>query len=106
MAPTPGWVKATDRPDVLPQKSVARTRCPHYGLVMSDTKTVTWKVDGMTCGGCSGSVERVLAGASGLTSAKASHKRNEVVLTFQGVLDDDEIQRRIESAGFDVAERG
>ncbi len=72
---------------------------------MSDSKTVTWKVDGMTCGGCSASVERVLAGSPGLTSAEASHEKNEVVLTYQGVLDSDEILRRIESAGFDVVER-
>lgn len=72
---------------------------------MSDNKTVTWKVDGMTCGGCSNSVERVLAGSPGLTSVKASHEKNEVVLTFQGFLDGDEVQRRIESAGFDVVAR-
>jgi copper chaperone len=63
----------------------------------------TWKVDGMTCGGCSGSVERVLQGAPGLVSVKADHVADEVALEIDPQrVDRDEIKRRIEGAGFDV----
>jgi len=70
------------------------------------TNTVTWIVDGMTCGGCSASVERVLKGAPGVKDVSASHETREVVLTVDGALDGDDVARRIEGAGFDVVRRG
>ncbi|MCO4769021.1 MAG: heavy-metal-associated domain-containing protein [Deltaproteobacteria bacterium] len=73
---------------------------------MSDAHTQTWNVTGMTCGGCSGSVERVLKDAPGVGAVKADHAADSVVLTVDGVLDGDEVQRRIEAAGFQVVARG
>ena len=73
---------------------------------MTESQTVTWKVGGMTCNGCSSSVERVLASTPGLAGATASHESGEVRLAVTGPFDPEEVARRIEDAGFDVVHRG
>jgi mercuric ion binding protein len=45
-------------------------------------KTVTLKIDGMTCAGCPYQVQRALKGVSGVTSVKASLADREAVVVF------------------------
>jgi copper chaperone CopZ len=66
----------------------------------------TWKVEGMSCGGCEASVRRVLADAPGLLAVSPDHCTDEVKLELDpSLVDRDEIARRIERAGFDVVGR-
>ena len=66
----------------------------------------TWRVEGMSCGGCEASVRRVLADAPGLVRVTADHSADRVDLELDGDLADrDDLARRIERAGFDVVER-
>ncbi len=74
---------------------------------MTAQSTEVWKVDGMTCGGCAASVERSLANAAGLVSAKADAAADTVTLTVDAAsVDRDDLAARIERAGFDVVARG
>ena len=61
------------------------------------------KVEGMTCGGCSSSVEKVLSAANGVSAVSASHEEDKVNVDFDpGVIDLSAIKSVIEEAGFDV----
>jgi len=73
---------------------------------MTEAIKEVWTVEGMTCGGCASSVERVLAGAPGLIEASADHAGDQVTLTLEGAVDRDDLAKRIERAGFDVVARG
>ncbi len=46
------------------------------------TETLHLKVTGMTCGGCEHSVARVLQQIPGVERATASHRNEEVIVTF------------------------
>ncbi|MCP4868453.1 MAG: heavy-metal-associated domain-containing protein [Proteobacteria bacterium] len=73
---------------------------------MTEAKTEVWKVEGMTCGGCAASVERVLTGAPGLSDVQVDHAGDAVTMTLDGSANRDDLARRIEGAGFDVVARG
>ena len=61
------------------------------------------KVEGMTCGGCSSSVEKVLTAANGVQAVSASHEDDKVNVDFDpSVIDLGAIKSAIEDAGFDV----
>jgi copper chaperone CopZ len=65
--------------------------------------TLTWKVDGMTCGGCAATVERVALGMAGVTRARTRHDLGQVEFEVAPDVDLAELRRRIERAGYDVA---
>jgi copper chaperone CopZ len=73
---------------------------------MTEAIKEVWTVEGMTCGGCAASIERVLAGAAGLISCEADHAQAQVTLTVEPAADRDDLAARIERAGFDVVARG
>lgn len=60
-------------------------------------------VEGMTCGGCTSSVEKVLNGRDGVKSASASLEGANVEVEFDStVIMQGQIENAIRDAGFDV----
>jgi copper chaperone len=69
-------------------------------------ETVKYKVDGMTCGGCSGSLERLLNELDGVSQAKASHEDNSCEVTFDPAkVSDEKIAEIVDKAGFEYKGR-
>ena len=61
------------------------------------------KVEGMTCGGCSSSVEKALNAKDGVKEVSASHEEDKVSVDFDpAVIAQAAIEAAIEDAGFDV----
>ena len=48
----------------------------------ADQKTVVLKVEGMTCGGCSSSINKKLGGTPGVVSCKADHEAGTATVTY------------------------
>lgn len=46
------------------------------------TRTVTLKVDGMTCGGCATTVERALKETAGVEDAQVNYERGQAVVRY------------------------
>lgn len=65
------------------------------------SQNVTLKVDGMTCGGCVGSVERAVERVPGVKKARASLEKKEVVIEGDD-LDTSRLKDAIFDAGYDV----
>ncbi|MCW5626494.1 MAG: heavy-metal-associated domain-containing protein [Burkholderiales bacterium] len=64
-------------------------------------ETTTLNVGGMTCGGCVGSVTRVLQSSPGVTAAEVSLDRGEAKITFDpAVTSPAALRKAIEAAGF------
>ena len=68
---------------------------------MSETLQLT--VTGMTCGGCENAVKRALQQLAGVREVSASHRANEVQVTFDdAAVTPQAIRERIEALGYDV----
>jgi len=66
-------------------------------------ETTTIKVGGMTCGGCSGSVTRVLAELPGVTRAEVTLDPGQAVVTFDpAVVTRAVLCAAIDAAGFEA----
>ena len=66
-----------------------------------DTKTL--KIEGMTCGGCVASVQRVLAALDGVERADVSLEKKEATVRFEPArVTPDTLKAAIEDAGYDV----
>lgn len=66
--------------------------------------TVTFKVGGMSCQGCVGSVERVLRAQAGVTDAKVSLEAGEATVVFDPELVSPEaLKVAVAAAGFETA---
>jgi copper chaperone len=73
--------------------------------VAAATKTVTIKVEGMHCGGCSSSVAKALKATPGVEDAQVSFEKGEAVIKY----DDQKVtvtklREVISSTGFKVVE--
>ena len=64
--------------------------------------THTLTITGMTCGGCSGRVTRVLEGTEGVISADISHQSNSGVIVTTEALSTDDVVAIVATTGFDV----
>lgn len=64
--------------------------------------THTLTIIGMTCGGCSGRVTRVLEATEGVISAKISHQSNSGVIVTTEDLSTDDVVAIVATTGFDV----
>lgn len=68
-------------------------------------KEITLIVTGMTCGGCVGSVQRVLAALPGVQSANVTLAPNEARVVYDETrVGRDALARAIIDAGFGVAD--
>lgn len=66
-------------------------------------KTINFNVSGMSCGGCSGRLKKVLEKADGVKSADASHEQNSCEVVFDpDAIGKEQIAALIEGANFKV----
>lgn len=59
-------------------------------------------VIGMTCGGCSGRLERVLMEKSGIISAEVSHESGLAIIHATNSVTELEIKNIVKSTGFEI----
>jgi copper chaperone len=62
-----------------------------------------YKVEGMSCGGCAGSVEQAIQAA--VPGASVAIELEGGLVTVEGVDDDSLVQQAVEDAGFTYAGR-
>lgn len=67
------------------------------------TEKLQFRIDGMTCGGCSGRVKRVLESNSNVESAAVSHENNTGTVTTNGQISAGELVKIIEQTGYSAA---
>ncbi|MBI4729416.1 MAG: heavy-metal-associated domain-containing protein [Acidobacteria bacterium] len=67
-------------------------------------ETREFKVQGMHCGGCEGTLKRALGLVPGVASSAADHQSGMVSVVFDPArASEAEIRRAIEGAGYDLA---
>ncbi len=65
--------------------------------------TLTLPVHGMTCGGCENAVKRAVGAMAGIAEVTASHRDNQVVVTFDpAVVTAGDIEAKIGKLGYSV----
>lgn len=62
----------------------------------------TYKVSGMTCGGCAGKVKDEIGKVAGVSSVAVELATGQVTVTSDGPLDDAEIRNAVEEIGYEV----
>ncbi|MEV5239731.1 heavy-metal-associated domain-containing protein [Streptomyces cinnamoneus] len=72
--------------------------------VQTGTTTV-YKVTGMTCGHCEGSVSQEISAIAGVTSVQAVAATGLVTVTSAGPLDDEAVRAAVDEAGYELAGR-
>ncbi len=72
---------------------------------LAETKEVTIKVEGMTCGGCATSLTQALKETSGVLDAKASYEKGEVWIKYDHLkITVAKLREVINSTGFKAGE--
>lgn len=67
------------------------------------SSTLTLPVHGMTCGGCENAVKRAVGAMTGIAAVTASHRDNQVVVTFDpAVVTPGDIEAKIGTLGYSV----
>lgn len=67
------------------------------------TQTITFNIDGMTCGGCVKSVTNALNQITGVSQANVSLENKNAVISFDdNQTNEPALKEAIENAGFDV----
>jgi copper chaperone CopZ len=64
--------------------------------------TAVYKVSGMTCGHCEGSVSRGLSALDGVTAVKAVAASGEVTVTSAAPLDGTAVRAAVDEAGYEL----
>ena len=64
--------------------------------------THTLTINGMTCGGCSGRVARVLEATEGVVKAEISHQSNSGTVITTDALSTEDVVAVVASTGFEV----
>jgi copper chaperone CopZ len=68
------------------------------------SETMSFRVTGMTCGGCENAVKRALGRLDGVTDVTASHAEERVGVTFDPAkVTPEAIRQKIAAAGYTVA---
>ncbi|MEU8584245.1 heavy-metal-associated domain-containing protein [Streptomyces abikoensis] len=67
--------------------------------------TTVYKVTGMTCGHCEGSVSQEVSAMAGVTSVKAVAATGLVTVVSAGPLDDEAVRAAVDEAGYELAGR-
>lgn len=67
-----------------PRSAAAAKSAPQVASVphAAETRIVTFKVEGMTCGGCVIGVRKVLTRLAGVSKADVSYERSRAVVTY------------------------
>lgn len=61
-------------------------------------------IEGMSCGHCSGRVEKALNELEGVTVEVVSHDDNNAIVEVAETVTDDKLKETVEDAGYDVIE--
>jgi len=64
--------------------------------------TRTFRVAGMSCGHCVGSVESQVATVPGVAAVAVDLERGQVTVTADGPIDDAAVRAAVEEAGYEV----
>lgn len=64
--------------------------------------TAVYKVSGMSCGHCEGSVSGEISQLSGVSSVKAVASTGEVTVVSAAPLDDETVRTAVDEAGFEL----
>jgi copper chaperone CopZ len=67
----------------------------------NDTRTLTFHIDGMTCGGCANSATKALDRTPGVTVQRLTLD-GPATVELSGDADRDAVRRAVEAAGFGV----
>ncbi|MEV5880846.1 heavy-metal-associated domain-containing protein [Streptomyces sp. NPDC052101] len=67
--------------------------------------TTVYKVTGMSCGHCEGSVSGEISQIPGVSSVKAVASTGEVTVVSAAPLDDETVRAAVDEAGFELAGR-
>ncbi|MFE8946448.1 heavy-metal-associated domain-containing protein [Streptomyces sp. NPDC007856] len=67
--------------------------------------TTVYKVTGMSCGHCEGSVSGEISQLPGVSSVKAVASTGEVTVVSENPLDDEAVRAAVDEAGFELAGR-
>jgi copper chaperone CopZ len=67
--------------------------------------TTVYKVTGMSCGHCEGSVSGEISQIAGVSSVKAVASTGEVTVVSDAPLDDEAVRAAVDEAGFELADR-
>ncbi|MFF0787980.1 heavy-metal-associated domain-containing protein [Streptomyces spiralis] len=70
-----------------------------------DTVTTVYKVSGMSCGHCEGSVSAEISGLPGVSSVKAVASTGDVTVTSATPLDEEAVRAAVDEAGFELVGR-
>ncbi|MEU2713480.1 heavy-metal-associated domain-containing protein [Streptomyces sp. NPDC007205] len=65
--------------------------------------TAVYKVTGMSCGHCEGSVSGEISQIPGVSSVKAVASTGEVTVVSDAPLDDEAVRAAVDEAGFELA---
>ncbi|MFI9829831.1 MAG: heavy-metal-associated domain-containing protein [Streptomyces sp.] len=69
----------------------------------SDTQVTTvYKVSGMSCGHCEGSVSGEISELPGVSSVKAVASTGEVTVVSTAALDEEAVRAAVDEAGFEL----
>ncbi|MFF4568992.1 heavy-metal-associated domain-containing protein [Streptomyces sp. NPDC001410] len=71
----------------------------------SGSATAVYKVTGMSCGHCEGSVSSEISQIPGVSSVKAVASTGEVTVVSEAPLDDEAVRAAVDEAGFELAGR-
>ena len=69
----------------------------------SGSVTTVYKVTGMSCGHCEGSVSGEISQVPGVSSVKAVASTGEVTVVSEAPLDDEAVRAAVDEAGFELA---
>ncbi|MCX5333947.1 MULTISPECIES: heavy-metal-associated domain-containing protein [unclassified Streptomyces] len=64
--------------------------------------TTVYKVSGMSCGHCEGSVSGEISEIAGVTSVKAVASTGEVTVVSEASLDEEAVRAAVDEAGFEL----
>jgi copper chaperone CopZ len=67
--------------------------------------TAVYKVTGMSCGHCEGSVSAEISGLPGVSSVTAVAASGEVTVVSAAPLDEEAVRAAVDEAGFELAGR-
>lgn len=67
--------------------------------------TAVYKVTGMSCGHCEGSVSGEISEIAGVSSVKAVASTGEVTVVSAAPLDDEAVRSAVDEAGFELVGR-
>ena len=67
--------------------------------------TAVYKVSGMSCGHCEGSVSGEISELSGVSSVKAVASTGEVTVVSDSPLDEEAVRAAVDEAGFELVGR-